>query len=141
MTHAKQLTAGALAALMVFGSVPAMAQTAVPDVAAPEVPAADFPQEKIDAFVLAAVDLSTVRSEYEVKIAEAASEEDAQEIAVEGQAKMVEAVESADGITIAEYNEIGAAAQSDPDLAQRLTMLIEEQMDTAPNAPTDPAGG
>ena len=91
--------------------------------------------------MLAAVDLSTVRTEYEQKIAEAPSEEDAQQLAIEGQARMVEAVESADGITIEEYNEIGTAAQADPELAQRLTMLIEEKMQTVPNAPAEPADG
>jgi len=150
MPHAKTVTAGALAALLALGSAPVLAQTSGSDQGADTMPqtgtsestgtTAEFSQDKIDAFVLAAVDLSEVRSDYQQKIAQAATEDEKQQLAVEGQAKMAEAVEKADGITIQEYTEIGTAAQADPELAQRLTMLIEEKMGTT-NAPAEQADG
>jgi hypothetical protein len=150
MTHAKNFTAGALAALLALGSAPVVAQTSGSDGSTDAMPqngtsesagtTAEFSKDKIDAFVLAAVDLSEVRSEYQQKIAQASTEDEKQQLAVEGQAKMAEAVEQADGITIEEYTEIGTAAQSDPELAQRLTMLIEEKMGTT-NAPAEQADG
>jgi hypothetical protein len=150
MTHAKTFTAGALAALLALGSAPVVAQTSGSDGSTDTMPqngtsesggtTAEFSQDKIDAFVLAAVDLSEVRSEYQQKIAQAPTEDEKQQLAVEGQAKMAQAVEQADGITIEEYTEIGTAAQSDPELAQRLTMLIEEKMGNT-DAPAEQADG
>ena len=92
---------------------------------------ADFPQEKLDAFVLAVAGLTEVRAEYERKIASAGTSEEKQQLVREAQSKMAETVEQSPGITVQEYSEIGAAAQADPEFAQRLTMLIEEKMNAA----------
>lgn len=47
---------------------------------------------------------------------------------------MVEAVNESDGITVDEYNQIIQAAQTDPELAQRINSHISEAASEQPAA-------
>lgn len=144
MTFTTRMTAGALAAFVALGTTPVVAQTAQPETGSDETAGTEAPlfaDEKIDAFVLAAADMSAVRAEFQEKIQSAQSEEDVQRLAAEGRQKMIEAVEGAEGISLEEYNAIGAAAQEDPELARRITMLIEEQVGSDGNGPAEPSDG
>ena len=129
------LTAAALAALL--AAAPAFAQTEgtpapetapVPEAGAEgQEMAANFDDATLQAFVAAALDVRDIRMDYEGRIAEAADETAAEELATEAREEMLQAVENTDNITVEEYMAVGTAAQTDQELAQRLTMLFQEQ--------------
>ena len=87
-----------------------------------------FTDAQLDAFVTAALDLRAIREDYARQIAEAADEAAAEALVVEAEAEMLAAVEATDDITPEEYMAIGNAAQTDPELAERLTARFEAEM-------------
>ena len=107
-------------------------QTPPPAEAAPqtEAPAAAAPamdDTKLKSFAVAFLEVTKVTESYKPQI-EAASgnAEDQQRLQQEAGEKMVEAVNSAEGISVDEYNTIIQAAQTDPDLAQKINGHITE---------------
>lgn len=103
----------------------ATAQETSPAAPAPEAqaPAATAPQideQKLQSFATAFLEVSEVTQEYQPQIAAAGSVEAQQKLQQEAGQKMVDAVNSTDGITVEEYNMIIQAAQADPELAQRI---------------------
>lgn len=122
-------TALAAAGVVLAGGVAAHAQTA-PAGESPvlEQPgeAAAFTEEKLEAFVVAALEVSEVQERYVASIGQADSEEQQQELASQANIEMTQAIEQSPGITLDEYIEIGEAAQVDPALNQRITALVEQ---------------
>lgn len=86
----------------------------------------DYSDEQLQNYVLAMQDVSAIGQEKEPEIANAESEDEAQEIWQEAQEEMASAVEDR-GLTVEEYNEITQAAQSDPELASKLNSMVESQ--------------
>lgn len=122
------LSALGLAAAMAFGgaALPAAAQTTAP-VPAPA-PSANFSDQQLEAFVAAALRVAEIRDQYTAELAEVEGDEEQQALIAEGNAEMLAAVESADGITVEEYITIGEAAAVDPELGQRIAMMVEAGM-------------
>lgn len=144
MTFNKTLLSGLSALAFGFGASlgVAAAQDAAPaPQAAPQVeaPAAQTPQAdetKLKSFAVAFIEVAKVTQSYQPQIASAGTPQDQQRLRQEAGEKMVEAVNEAEGITIDEYNTIIQAAQTDPDLAQRINGHIAEAVeDQAPGAP------
>src|SRR5690606_34225186 len=107
-------------------------QTPPPAEAAPqtEAPAAAAPamdDTKLKSFAVAFLEVTKVTESYKPQIeAAAGNAEDQQRLQQEAGEKMVEAVNSAEGISVDEYNTIIQAAQTDPDLAQKINGHITE---------------
>ena len=138
MTLRTKLVAGASALAIAFSAAAGMAgaQEAAP---APqtEMPAAApaMDEGKLKSFAVAFLEVTKVTQSYQPQIESAGSVEDQQRLQQEAGERMVEAVNGAEGITVDEYNMIIQAAQTDPELAQRINTHITEA------ASGDPAAG
>ncbi len=77
------------------------------------------------------MDVAEVRDQYMPKIEAAGSDTEVQQLQKQAQSEMVQAVESTDGMDLQTYTEIGQNAQSDPELGQKISMLIRERMPSA----------
>lgn len=86
----------------------------------------DYSDQELQNYVLAMQDVSEIGQEKEPEIANAESEEEAQEIWQDAQEEMASAVEER-GLTVEKYNEITQAAQTDPELAEKLNSMVESQ--------------
>lgn len=120
MRFPRPLTAVALAAGLALSPVavlPAFSQAAE---------AQSFSDADLTAFAEVAIEVAQIRDAYAARLAEAASDAEQQEIVAEGNAAMLTAVEESPQISLDLYLEIGEAAASDPELNDRLVMLINE---------------
>ena len=88
--------------------------------------AADFSQQSIEAFVEAALRVAEIRDDYTAALQTADSEAEQDRLIHEGNSAMLAAVEETPNITVEEYITIGEAAAVDPELGQRIAMLIEQ---------------
>jgi Domain of unknown function (DUF4168) len=111
----KVLTAAALAlALAASGSAWAQAQT-------------EFSDQQLESFVVAALAVDELIREWNPRIQAAENEEQAAQLREEANAALLETISETDGITIEQYQEIGQAAQGDPELAARINEIYQEK--------------
>jgi Domain of unknown function (DUF4168) len=111
----KVLTAGALAlALAASSSAWAQAQT-------------EFSDQQLESFVVAALAVDELIREWNPRIQAAENEEQATQLREEANAALLETISETDGITIEKYQEIGQAAQSDPQLAAKINEIYQEK--------------
>jgi hypothetical protein len=109
------LTAGALAlALAASSSAWAQAQT-------------EFSDQQLESFVVAALAVDELIREWNPRIQAAENEEQATQLREEANAALLETISETDGITIEKYQEIGQAAQSDPELAAKINEIYQER--------------
>ena len=89
---------------------------------------AAFPPSEQDlaAFAAARITIQEIQTAMLAE-AQAAAPEDVQRIQAEAQAEMVSAVE-AEGITVEQYNAIIELAATDPDVANAIEVLIQQQL-------------
>lgn len=125
----KLLAAASLTAIgLAFGAIGAKAQEAAPapQMEAPAAaPAGNVDEAKLKSFAVAFLEVAKVNQVYQPQI-EAAQPDDQQRLQQEAGQKMIEAVNASDDITVDEYNQIIQAAQTDPELAQRINGHITE---------------
>ncbi|APX25650.1 MULTISPECIES: DUF4168 domain-containing protein [Salipiger] len=118
-----------IAALVAAPMAPVMAQTAETDGAteqtAPATEAANFSEAELSSFIDAAMQVQAVQQDYMTRIQETEADEDKQALVQEAQAEMTNAVKETDGMDLETYNEIGQAAQSDPELNQRILAMVQ----------------
>lgn len=139
MTLNRILLSGLSALAIITGTVlgTASAQEATPPqnpppAAAPQTeapPAAAAPamdDAKLKSFAVAFLEVTKVTESYKPQIEAAGSTEDQQRLQQEAGEKMVEAVNNAEGISVDEYNMIIQAAQTDPELAQKINGHITD---------------
>jgi hypothetical protein len=109
------LTAAALAlALAASGSAWAQAQT-------------EFSDQQLESFVVAALAVDELIREWNPRIQAAENAEQAAQLREEANAALLETISETDGITIEQYQEIGQAAQGDPELAARINEIYQEK--------------
>lgn len=137
MTLNKTLLSGLSALAIGFGV--SLGTAGAQDTPAPQTqpPAAQEQQAddaKLKSFAVAFIEVAKVSGSYQPQIESAATPEDQQRLRQEAGEKMVEAVNEADGITLDEYNTIIQAAQTDPELAQRINGHITEAVGGQPPA-------
>jgi hypothetical protein len=101
-------------ALAVSGSAWAQAQS-------------EFSDQQLESFVVAAIAIDGVIREWNPRIQAAENEEQAAQLREEANAELLETISKAEGITIDEYQEIGQAAQNDPELAARINEIYQEK--------------
>lgn len=107
-------------------NAPAQAPTQAPTQAT-----ASFSQDQLEHFVDAAMDVAQVRDTYLPRIEAAGSDTEVQQLQKQAQSEMVQAVETTDGMDVETYTRIGQSAQNDPELGQKISMLIRERMPAA----------
>jgi hypothetical protein len=111
----KLLTIATLAfALVASGSVWAQAQS-------------EFSDQQLESFVVAAIAVDELIREWNPRIQGAENEEQAAQLREEANGALVEAITQTDGITLEQYQAIGQAAQSDPDLASRINEIYQDK--------------
>jgi hypothetical protein len=101
-------------ALAVSGSAWAQAQS-------------EFSDQQLESFVVAAIAIDGVIREWNPRIQAAENEEQAAQLREEANAELLETISKAEGITIDEYQEIGQAAQNDPELAARINEIYQQK--------------
>ena len=133
MTRRSRLATAAIAALAVAG--PAIAQdannksTTRQDETMQEQMV--LTEEKLESFVDAALDVQGVTESFAPRAEAVESDADRQALAEEANTAIRGAIEETPGITIEEYVAIGQAAQQNPELAQRITMMAQEKASTS----------
>lgn len=111
----KVLTAAALAlTLAASGSAWAQAQT-------------EFSDQQLESFVVAALAVDELIREWNPRIQAAENEEQAAQLREEANAALLETISETEGMTVEEYQEIGRAAQADPELAARINEIYQEK--------------
>lgn len=147
MSLNKNLLAGAAAlAISMSASLgwaqeaaPTPAPTPAPGVESPAAAAPELDDGKLKSFAMAFLQVNKVTKQYQPQIAAAGTPEDQQRLRQEAGEKMVEAVNGSQGISVDEYNSIIQAAQTDPELAQRINGHITEAAGAAPAAQPEAA--
>jgi hypothetical protein len=89
-----------------------------------------YDQEKLESFVVAALEVNRLVEQWTPRIQAAPSETEAAEMREQANSQLVEAINQSSDITVDEYREISAAAQSDPALMARISEIIEEMQPT-----------
>jgi hypothetical protein len=85
-----------------------------------------YDQQKLESFVVAALEVNRLVEEWTPRIQGAPSESDAAAMRDQANGELVNAINQANGITIDEYREISQAAQADPALMERISGIFEE---------------
>ncbi len=123
MVFQRTLAPAALAIGMAFGGLGATAT-----LAQTEVPGAELieQEEKLDAFIDAAMAVADVRDAYLQNLETAESEAEQNQIIEDANTAILAAVEETPGITVDEYIAIGDAAAADPALNEMLNARFAE---------------
>jgi hypothetical protein len=88
---------------------------------------AQYSDEMLEAFVMAALDVAELRQTYQDRLEAAPSPEEQQVIVDEANNEILGVVEQAEGISIDQYIEIGQMAAADPELNARIIGLMQEE--------------
>lgn len=144
MTLRTRLVAGVSTLAILFGAAIGVAgaqetapapQTETPAAA----PTPSLDEGKLKSFAVAFLEVTKVTRSYQPQIEAAGTVEDQQRLQQEAGARMVEAVNGAEGITVDEYNMIIQAAQTDPELAQQINTHITAAASSDPAAAGAPS--
>lgn len=125
-----RIPAAMAAASIAIGTVFALPATAAEQSAAPRLAQADaYADDKLQSFAVAAIDVELLRQQFLQELAQVDDDDTREEIAQQANEQMRDAVETAPGITIEEYNEIVQAAEQNPALAQRIAQHMQPMME------------
>lgn len=131
------LKSSVIAALVAAPVAPVMAQTMQDDPAAteapaqaapdtmPETPSTGFSEDELTSFVDAAMEVQAVQQDYMAQIEAAPEDAERQALVQEAQQEMANAVEETEGMDVQTYNEIGQAAQTNPELNERILAMLQ----------------
>ena len=125
MTHLRLSGLAIIAAAVATAWTPAVsAQTAPPQQQAPAA-TPSFPEDKLESYAVAALQVQQIQKSYEPQIEAAQSAQERH--AIDGQAmqKQVEVVRK-QGLTVKEYNDITAATQTDGAVANKVQTLMDQ---------------
>lgn len=109
----KLLPIAALACALA-ASGPALAQTQ-----------AEFSDQQLESFVVAALAVDELIREWNPRIEGAENAEEAAQLREAANAELMEAITRTDGITLEQYQEIGRTARDDPALAARINDIYD----------------
>ncbi len=123
----KALTRKLLLAVMVSASLLAAGTVAAQDGDGfnPQTPRADFEQQELEKFAKAYVQVHDIQEEFAYEMGNTSSEQEAKNLQAEYMEKMVDVVRD-EGLTVDKYNEIADALQSDPQLREKVSTLVED---------------
>ena len=120
--------ATAIAALAVTGPALAQDSTGTGSVDAPA-PSEAYPEVLLENFVTAAMEVARLRQTFAERIETAETEETRAALAADAGDEMRAAVVSTDGITLEQYQEIGALAEENDALRTRLQQILSDRQD------------
>ena len=86
-----------------------------------------FSDQQLESFVIAALAVDKLIREWNPRIQAAADEAEAAQLREQANGELAEAIARTDGITVEQYQEIGRAAQADPDLKARIDAIYQEK--------------
>ena len=107
-------------------ALPLQGQDTQPRQQQPPTKQLELSQDQLASFVSAALEVQQIRSKWQPRIQAADSAEQAQELQVQASTEMVSAVQDK-GLTVDTYRAIAMAARDNPELASRITKLMEQQ--------------
>ncbi len=128
MTKVKTFTTAATALGLAFAPLIAAAPVLAQEADMAPQSTAEYSDEMLSAFVVAALDVADLRQTYQARLEAAPTPEEQQAIVDEANNEIMGVVESAEGITVEEYIEIGQTAAADPALNERIIGLMQEEM-------------
>lgn len=126
MFKTSTITAAALAA--VFGlatALPATAQQQQMQQQQQQLSADDVSEQQLESYVEAALEIQTVRQQFQSQMANAETQEDQQAVQQQASQQMIASIEDV-GLSVDEYNAIATAVQSDPELGQKVQEMAVE---------------
>ena len=108
-------------------AVLAAALPAAPRALAQEaVPAAALTDDKLHAFIIAALKVGDLIDQWSPKIEEAKTPEEQEQLKQQANNELVAAIHSSGDLTLPEYRAISTAAENDPALQERIIKLLQE---------------
>ena len=97
---------------------------------APVFAESNFAQTKLEAFVTAAMAVNELVLKWTPRIRSAGKGAEFAKLRAEADAELIATIEGTDGITVAEYKEIGDAARKDQVLMSQLRQIFETSLKT-----------
>lgn len=133
-THFKFIASATAIAFVTFAAAAPAAlaqetQQQAPGVTAPA-PTTNLDDGKLKSFAVAYLQVDKIKKQYEPQIQKAGSDTAKEKIRTEASKKMMDAVNSVQGMSVQEYSSILASAQANPGLAQKLSDKINETAST-----------
>jgi hypothetical protein len=124
MVRTSMALASAFAVMLLIGSAAPGVQAQQQQPATP--PVASFPQEKIEAFADAAVELQRVQDEFNAQLQAAEDEAAIGQLQEQAQQEATQAIEDK-GVSTDEYGAIAQAANQDPALYAMIVDLMRQR--------------
>jgi len=127
MLKTSTITAAALAAAFgLTSALPATAQQQQQQMQQQQqLSADDITNQQLKSYVAAALEIQTVRQEFQSQMANVETQEDQQAVQQEASQKMISEIEDA-GLSVDEYNAIATAVRSDPELSEKVQKMAEQ---------------
>ena len=100
-------------------AAPAFAQATPP-------PAAALTDDKLHAFIVAALKVGDLIDQWSPKIEAAATPEEQERLKQQANNELVAAIQGSGDMTLPEYRQISADAENDPALQERIIKLLQE---------------
>jgi hypothetical protein len=88
---------------------------------------AEFSDAKLESFVVAAIAVEKKIQEWSPRVQAAQNEQEAAELREQASADVIETIDGTEGMSVDEYQQIGQAAQADPDLATRINEIYSQK--------------
>jgi Domain of unknown function (DUF4168) len=86
-----------------------------------------FSDQQLESFVIAALAVDQLIREWNPRIQAAEDDAEAAQLRDQATGELAAAIARTDGITVEQYQEIGRAAQADPDLKARIDAIYQEK--------------
>ena len=97
--------------------------------------AEQYDQAKLQSFVTAALAVNHLVEQWTPRIKSAPNATEATKMREQANRELVAAIEHSDGISVEEYKQISQAAQTDPQLMDRITKIFDQMQKTEPGQP------
>ena len=88
---------------------------------------AEFSDAQLESFVVAAMAVDEKIREWNPRIQAAQTEEEAAELREQASDEVLQTIDGTEGMSVDEYQQIGQAAQGDPELATRINEIYDEK--------------
>ena len=123
MTFTRLAAAAASSVALALAAAPALVVTTQTAAAQTE---DGFSADQLDAFVAAFLEVDDVRTDYTQRLEQAEDEAAQETLVAEGNAAIVDAIESVDGMDVELYTAIIEQAGNDADLNDRITTRLQD---------------
>jgi hypothetical protein len=87
----------------------------------------EFSDAKLESFVVAAIAVDQKIREWNPRIQAAQTEQEAAELREQASNDVLKTIDGTEGMSVEEYQQIGQAAQADPELATRINEIYGEK--------------